>query len=140
MTAVDVLPDVPRLAIEWLLTQSQLTSLVGTRIWTRSPGPSLIRPYVTLQRIGGIPSIRNRLDSARIQVNCWGDTDGSASRVARVARASLHRMEGYVSVTAGNTAVCTGVDDDLGLAPVPDINPKVVRLLFGVVIHARPVP
>lgn len=140
MTAVDVLPDVSRLAVEWLLTQTDLTSLVGTRVWTRSPGPPLTRPYVTLQRIGGIPSVRNRLDSARVQVNAWGDTEGSASRVARVARASIHRMEGYVSTTAGHASVCTGVDDDLGLSPVPDINPNVVHMLFGVVIHAHSIP
>lgn len=133
-TTVDLLPDVPKLARAWLLAQTDLTSLVGTRITTRSKGEF---PEVVLQRIGGIPSIRRRLDSARIQVDCYGNTEGEASRTARVARTALHLMEGYAS----DLAVCTGVEDDLGLAWIPDTTrePPTPRFLFGVVIHARPI-
>lgn len=137
MTLIDVLPDVPKLTRDWLLTQSALTSLVGTRISTRSPS-TVVYPYVTLQRIGGVPPIRQRLDSARIQVDCWADTEGSASRVARVARAALHLMEGYTTADAA----CVGVDDDLGLSWLPDTTrtPPTPRFLFGVVIRAHAIP
>lgn len=137
MTAVDVLPDVPKLARGWLLTQVELTSLVGQRVSTRSPG-TIVYPYVTLQRIGGLPTISYRLDSARIQVDCWAETEGTASRVARVARAALHRMEGY---TTGEATV-TGVEDDLGMTWLPDTvrHPPTPRFLFGVVIHAHSIP
>lgn len=134
MTTVDVLPDVPRLARTWLLSQSTLTSLVGQRVSTRSPA-EVVYPYVTLQRIGGVPSVRQRLDSARIQVDCWADTQGTASRVARVTRALLHGMAGF----GASAAVCTGVDDDLGLQWLPDTarTPATPRFIFGVIIHAR---
>lgn len=134
MTTVDLLPDVPKLARAWLLDQNEVTSLVGTRVSTRTKG---VFPEVVLQRIGGIPSIRQRLDSARIQVDCYGNTEGEASRVARVTRTALHLMAGYVT----DDAVCTGVDDDLGLAWLPDTTrkPETARFLFGVVIHARPI-
>lgn len=134
MTTVDVLPDVPKLARDWLLTQSDLTSLVGQRISTRSPS-TVVYPYVTLQRIGGIPSVSCRLDSARIQVDCWGDTEGSASRVARVTRAVLHLMRGYTAFGG----VCTGVEDVSGLAWIPDTQrtPPTPRFVFSVLIHAH---
>ena len=134
MTSVDVLPDVAKFARGYLLAQPELTSLVGQRVSTRSLA-TVVYPYVTLQRIGGVPSVRRRLDSARIQVDCWADTDGTASRVARVTRALLHRMEGY----ADALAVCTAVDDDLGIQWLPDVarTPPTPRFLFGVVIHAH---
>lgn len=131
-TTVDVLPDVPKMARAWLLTQTDLTSLVGQRISTRTKGTF---PEVVLQRIGGIPSIPRRLDSARIQVDCYGNTEGEASRTARVARTALHLMERYVT----DLAVCTGVEDDLGLAWIPDTTrtPETPRFIFGVLVHAR---
>ena len=137
MTLVDVLPDVPRLTRAWLLTQTDLTSLVGQRISTRSPG-TIVYPYVTLQRIGGVPSVRQRLDVARIQVDCWAETEGTASRVARVARACLHLMEGYTTADA----VVTGVDDDLGLSWLPDTtrHDPIPRFIFGVAISAHALP
>lgn len=137
MTTVDVLPDVPKLARAWLLTQTALTSLIGTRVSTRSPG-NIVYPYVTLQRIGGLPAESHRLDAARIQVDCWAETEGTASRVARVSRAALHAMEGYTTAEA----VCTGVDDDLGLSWLPDTQrtPPTPRFLFGVVIFAHSLP
>lgn len=134
---VDVLPDVPKLARAWLLTQTALTSLVGTRISTRSPA-TIVYPHVTLQRIGGIPSVLQRLDSARLQVDCWADTEGTASIVARTCRAALHAMEGYTTATA----VCTGVEDDLGLSWLPDTTrtPPTPRFLFGVLVYAHALP
>lgn len=134
MTTVDVLPDVPKLARAYLLTLTDITSLVGTRVATRTKG---VFPELVLQRIGGVPSVRQRLDSARIQVDCYGNTEGEASRLARVARQALFLMPGYVS----DLAVCTGVDDDLGLAWLPDTSrtPETARFIFGVVIHARPI-
>lgn len=133
MTAlVDLLPDVQRMTREYLLHQTELTSLVGQRVFTTSKG---VFPEVKLQRIGGLPSIRQRLDSARIQVDCYGNTEGEASRTARIARMLLHRMAGYKS-TLG---VCTGVDDDLGIQWLPDTSREQAspRFIFGVVIHAR---
>lgn len=137
MTVVDVLPDVPKLTRAWLLTQTALTSLVGQRVSTRSPS-TIVYPYVTLQRIGGIPSVHQRLDSARLQVDCWAETEGTASRVARVCRAALHAMEGYTTAEA----VCTGVEDDLGLTWLPDTtrHDPTPRFIFGVVIYAHAIP
>lgn len=137
MSTVDVLPDAPKLAREWLLTQTDLTSLVGTRISTRSPATT-IYPYLTLQRIGGVPVVAERLDVARIQVDCWAETEGTASRVARVARAALHRMEGYTNAEAA----CTAVEDDLGLSWQPDTTrtPPTPRFLFGLALYVHALP
>lgn len=138
MTLVDVLPDAPELAIAWLRTQADLTDLVDQRISTRS-GSTITYPYLTLQRIGGIPVVPQRLDVARIQVSAWADTEDIASQVARTARAALHRMEGYTTAEA----VCTAVEDDLGLAWQPDTarsgdgirTPPTPRFIFGVSLY-----
>lgn len=137
MTLVDVLPDAPELAITWLRTQADLTALVAQRISTRS-GSSITYPYLTLQRIGGIPVVRQRLDVARIQVSAWAGDEDMASRVARTARAALHRMEGYTTADA----VCTAVEDDLGLAWQPDTSrtPPTARWIFGVSLYLHAIP
>lgn len=137
MTLVDVLPDIPKLARAWLMTQTDLTSLVGQRISTRSPA-TIAYPYVTLQRIGGVPSVCQRVDVARIQADCWAETEGTASRVARVARACLHLMEGYTT----SDAAVTAVEDDLGLLWLPDTErtPPTPRFTFGVAISAHAIP
>ncbi len=137
MTEVDVLPNVPKLAVDWLLAQTALTSLVGTRIRTRLPSDPGAN-HVVIQRIGGIPAVSQRLDSARLQVGCWAETEGTASRVARVARASLHAMRGFTT----DDAVVAGVEDDLGLSWLPDTTrePATPRFVFGVVVHAHSLP
>lgn len=134
---VDVLPDVPKLARAWMLSQSAMTSLVGQRVTTRSPSTPIF-PYVTLQRVGGTAAIRERLDAARIQVDAWGNTEGEASSVARTARAVLQRMEGYTT----DLAVCTYVVDDLGLSWLPDTErtPPTPRFVFGVIVYAHALP
>jgi hypothetical protein len=139
----DVLPDAIKFIRGYLITKPALTSLVGQRISTRSAA-TIVYPYLTLQRIGGIPAVPQRLDSARIQVEAWDDTEGGASLVARTARALLHDMEGHST----EEAVCTGVDDDLGLSWVPDTSrtgdavrtPPTPRWLFGVTVHLHALP
>lgn len=116
MAKVDVLPDVLLIVRSWLLSRAGLTSLVANRISTRS-GPTPQPPYLTIQRIGGVPTVRRRLDQARLQIDAWGPTDSEqlTHQVARVARAELHRMEGYVHPEG----VVTAVDDLLGIAWAP---------------------
>lgn len=114
MSTVDVLPDVVAITRIWLLSRPALTDLVGIRISTRTAAAPAY-PYLTLQRIGGIPAVRRRLDTARIQIDAWGSDEASASLVARTARAELHRMEGY----RHRDGVITAVDDVLGVAWAP---------------------
>lgn len=137
MTAsVDVFPDATLVTRAWLLTQSDLAALVGTRIWTKSPKTPVF-PYLTLQRIGGVPPVPARIDGVHLQVAAWGaeSEDEAASLVARTARAALHRMRNYRHATA----VVTGVADTLGLSWQPDTvrTPPTPRFIFGVVVYAH---
>jgi hypothetical protein len=135
--ALVVLPDAEKVIRDYLLSVAQVTALIGQRVYTVSQsGPQY--PYVTIQRFGGIPTSRLRIDSASIQVDCWGNNQAEASLVARTVRAALHAAKSYVH----QAGVITGVDDELGLSWQPDTTyatPK-ARFVFGVAVHLHPVP
>lgn len=142
MTTVDVLPDAERIARQWLAGHALMSALVDGRVSTDSPANPTY-PYLTVARIGGIPAVRFRLDTARVQVAGWGANRSSASRVARTARSVLHELEGEVVAYAEDgeavRAVVTAVTDDLGLGWQPDTirTPPTPRFIFGVAIYAH---
>lgn len=97
-------------------------------------------PLLTVQRLGGIPAERHWLDTARIQVSAWGGDDRDTARaeardLADAARAALHGAEGTAVASAG--AFVTGVEDDLGLAYLPDPQTGRDRYVFAVRLYAH---
>lgn len=134
MTSVDILPDAELITIDYLLAQPSMTATVGSRVATSSPS-NPVYPYLVVERIGGVPLIAARLDNARLQVSAWGATRKSAHDTAQLARSLLHRMRNYQH-PAG---VVAGVEDDLGLAWLPDTarTPATPRFVFAVRVGAR---
>lgn len=129
MTTVDVLPDAELVAIDYLLAQPEIATLVGARISNTSPS-SPTYPYLTVERVGGRRQIRVRLDNARLQVGAWGATRTEASLLARTAEAALIRMKGYVH----DTGVVGLVDSEMGPSWMPDTVrlPPTPRFIFTV--------
>lgn len=134
MPSVDVLPDIELVVREWLVDHAAVDALVSGRIATSLPSNPTY-PLLTYSRIGGIPAVRQRLDVARIQVRAWAMTRPAASSLARFTRAALLDMEGQT--VAG--AFITAVNDDLGLAWLPDTvqTPPIPSYVLGVAIYAR---
>jgi hypothetical protein len=97
-----------------LLAHAPLTALTSTRIhWLRAP-QAVARPYVVLQSISGIPDVTHQgpsgLVAGRVQVDCYGDTYGSAKTVAR---AVTGRLSGYRGTpTPPGTTVFDGIFKD----------------------------
>lgn len=129
-----LLPDAELLAVNALRANADLAALVGTRVYTAVPAdPSF--PLVRVSRIGGIPTIPQHLDVARLQVDAWGTTKHQARTVAATAQAALHAATGTHA-----QGVLTGVDDDLGLSWQPDPETDQPRYVFGVALYIHPNP
>lgn len=81
-----------------LLATSGVTALVSARVYPgRRPQASPL-PAIDVSSIGGAPIYtddgESGLASARIEVNCWGETYTSAKTVARAVKASLSAFVG----------------------------------------------
>lgn len=131
---VVVLPDAVVLVRAYLLSRTQVTALVSTRVYSQSPATPTY-PYITVQRIGG-GSKERRLDHASLQIDAWGTDEANASLVARTALGALLAARNYI----GSTGVLGGCTEELGLSWQPDTTyptPK-ARFVFGVAAHLHP--
>ena len=129
MPLFDVFPDAEA-ACSIILRNADIA---GDRVYSSIPASPTF-PLIVVERIGGIPAVRQRLDRARVQLSVWGNTKSEARLLAMQARAVLFAAEGTtVTISTGN-AVITGVDDDLGLFWQPDSATDRDRYIFGVEI------
>lgn len=83
-----------------LLATSGVTALVATRVYPgRRPQASAL-PAIDLARISGAPLYSNDgetgLESARVEINCWGSSYSSAKTVARAVKDALSAFFGTV--------------------------------------------
>lgn len=130
--AFTTFPDIEAVCAGWLRDQA-LTG-VGARVYTEVP-PDPTFPLVTVRRVGGVPAIRQYLDTASIQVDVWGSSKAEAQDVARDARLELHRLEGAHVLEP--LAFVHAVDDSLGLTWLPDDLSGRARYTFGVLVYYR---
>jgi hypothetical protein len=134
MAKVDALPDAEALVSYELRTQ------LSARVYSSIPRTPVF-PFILVKRIGGIPTVRERLDRANIQLEVWGTSGTSKSTIrdlADSARVKLHAMEGKVMTTGAGYPVngtCTGVTDTLGLAWLPDPVTDADRYIFAVYVY-----
>jgi hypothetical protein len=105
----------------------------GTRVYSSIP-KSPTWPLITLQRIGGMPVDKHRVDRASIQIAVWADTKSAAHDIAQEARVAILRMEG----TTPNGAVIAGVTDQLGMTWQPDPVTQRDRYIFGMMLVIHP--
>lgn len=76
-----------------LLATAGVTALVSTRInWSRrTQGAAL--PAIVLHRVSGLPDVHHAgasgLVVSRVQVDCWGETYGSAKAAARAVETAV---------------------------------------------------
>jgi hypothetical protein len=81
-----------------LLATSAVTALVAQRVYPgRRPQASAL-PAIDLNTISGAPTYTNDgesgLASARVEINCWGDSYTSAKLLARAVKTSLSAFVG----------------------------------------------
>lgn len=86
--------------METLLT-SLLTSVAGgRRYWTRKPQKDPARPFVVMQRIGGVRDYHMQGASgyvaSRVQIDCYADSYDSAKSTARAVSTILSGHRGGI--------------------------------------------
>lgn len=130
-----VLPDAELLVVGYLRGIDELANLyvdIHARI-PRLPTPPLIR----VLRVGGTPVIRQHLDVARLQVDCWADGDygkETAHTIARLAQAALHDLPG-----AHDEGVVTAVEDGVfRWAPDDDTGWAGYQAEYLIYLHPNP--
>lgn len=131
--------DAEGLAVDYLKSVGAVTDLVTTDgISTRLPRDwEAGDRHVRLTRIGGLPTdVVGYLDRARIQVDAFGTDEGDAHALAGQVLVALRRLPAAAYSYAG--AVVTAVNQDLGMANVPDPDTDAARYLFGVVLYVHP--
>jgi len=115
---VTLLPDIERLVTTFLRAQSEVSSLVASRVFTEvSPNPTF--PLVRVRRVGGFPTLSHPLyiDAPLVQIEGYAATKGAARLLTETCRAVLaERVEGVhaTGVVAGATfgALLWLPDDD----------------------------
>jgi len=112
--------------IAYLLSQSPVTALVGTRIYKVRRPQATTLPAITVSKVGQEPSFYQAKASsaatARFQISCWGATQDAARSVAEAVRGEL---DGYRAGTWGSggtatTILCADHLDDYDLADEPN--------------------
>jgi hypothetical protein len=95
-----------------------LKGLVGNRCFPDVAPINTVRPYITVQKVGG--SAWNFLESAvvgkrhaRVQVNCWADTRLAAAALARSVENALVVSTAIRAYVEG--AVVDDYNDDVKL-------------------------
>lgn len=82
---------------QYLLASTGLTAIVGQRITWNTRGQGAPLPAITLHTIDDLPgyvmSGPDGLASARIQIDCWGQSYANARLAARHVKARLSGMD-----------------------------------------------
>lgn len=107
----------------YLLSRSEVTDIVGTRV-----AGSMVKPFPSLRLVElstteQIPRVFNRM---LIQVDCWAVTQPGADRLARVVMAVLRDSANYITADA-----VMGETQDLATRSEPDssLNPSHPRAI-----------
>lgn len=124
------LPDIEAVAASALRTGN----VCSQRVYSSIPANPTY-PLAIVERLGGIPAAKEKLDAARIQVSVWGTTKAEARTNAELARRVLHATEG--NYFGSFEAYVTGVADELGLTWLPDVVTHKDRYIFAVMIYAH---
>jgi hypothetical protein len=86
-----------------LLATAGVTALVSSRVYCGARPQAGALPDIIINRISGAPVYtddgESGIASARLQIDCWGQTYGSAKNVARAVIASLSAFFGTVGST-----------------------------------------
>lgn len=108
--------------------------ICGGRVYSSIPrNPTW--PLTIVKRLGGIPAVERRLDSARIQIDVFGNNKAEARLECDKARVALHNMEGTIFLT--EKGFVSGVEDELGMIFVPDPETARDRYILGVRVYTH---
>lgn len=132
MTLYREFPDVEAIAA----TKLRTAAIPGVKSVSSSVPKDADYPLITVQRVGGVPAVREYMDAANIQIGVWGENKSQARDIAARARVVLLELTG-TAVTDPVSAWVSSVDDSLSLTWSPDPETGKDRYIFSMMIHAR---
>lgn len=126
---IRTLPDAEFVAVNFLRANPDLAGGVSTDL-----PPETTYPWLTVRRIGGVPSIANYLDVARLEISAWAETKADALDLGRAAEAVILTIPGV-----RDGAVVTGVvETGEGLRSNTDEETDIARYTFVVELYLHP--
>ena len=139
-----MLPDVEQIVSLYLRSVTEVTDLVGQRVYTQLPNSPTF-PLVKLTRFGGAP-VFNRplhLDRALLQFDAYGGNKRESQQLAEMVRAALADPDfvGLRELDGDPIGVVTGVDfGDLRWLPDSSYTPAKPRYVFDIAVFTHPAP
>lgn len=137
-----VVPDAEAIAIAYLLTRTEVTSLVGDRLGTELnlAAPAQL-PALRVGVISQTTAARRHLHVANLQVEAWSSSRIDASRIARTVVGVLTEDgAGSIIGTHPGLGVVTATEEGIGPRPQPDPETQTPRFLATVLIYVHPEP
>lgn len=140
----DVFPDMEAVA-SVALRAAHIDGVQG--VHSSIPAKSPKYPMLIVQRLGGSPAVRERLDQARIQIDVWGGSRKDAPQavpkstihdIAQQARVVLLELEGTTTYDPVVVWI-SAVEDALGITWSPDPTSGRDRYLFSMWLYGRSV-
>jgi len=106
------LPDINIILRTYLLTQDDLTDLVGQRIYCPRAPENADLPNITFFTRGGrsTPYIPD-MPSPSVQIDCWADDSIEAREVYR---ALYDALQGIQNVTVGSNTILSAIEEVQG--------------------------
>lgn len=148
MTTIRVMPDLQAFLSQFSRDQTEVTALVGQRVYNEIPGNPTF-PLVRLLDVGGSgrSGFAHWQEQAIVQWDIWGGPTATVDRITETIRACLmERLCGPHTLADGSTIVVTkvsvgrarrGVEADWPGKPADDSASK-PHASFEAVIHFHP--
>lgn len=119
-----LLPDAETVMVQALGAQAAVTAITSTRIGTVIPDTPVF-PLIRLTKVAERFTDEEGLEEVTVQVECWADSDATASQLARTVVAARKDMRG---VYAGGWMGL--VDVASGPTPAPDPESQRARYIL----------
>ena len=137
---ITLLPNAELMLSAYLRSRTEITDLVGDRVYTELPrrDDDRVFPLIRVSRIGGGPTGSPLfLDRALVSFDVWGGTKSEAHQIAATVAAVVDGIANYSAhggyATGSSPGSLRYVRDDSFEKPKP-------RYVLDVVVYFRPAP
>ncbi len=106
--AAILVPSSVDTVVDWAKANTAISALVSTRVSSTLPKKGLVYPWLTVQRITGLPLYKDMpMDKARIQFNAWGGVKSNdlpnwepADTLIRTLEAEIREFSSFATAGA----------------------------------------
>lgn len=125
------LPDAELLVTGFLRGHADIVALAAGVSTELPPEPTY--PWLTVTRVGGVPSLAGYLDVAHLELLAWADTKADAHQLGRTAEAAVLELPG--PQTGGTVTDVRQIGEGMRWNPDPASDQPRYQLLVELYIH-----